>query len=319
MRIFKRLATMAAGVAIAATGLSAGVVASATPAHAEDCSNVIFMTDGYTNGTTGNSFAGVPNKAGYHKELITYDGTIFGVVQPHTLDWTLAHAVPQVINRAKAFHAACPAAHITFLGYSFGALIAGNATEYFAGSSDIPHNQINAVLYGDPRRSIHSLGIEGPAGGVLTVIPSLPGITATGSRNFRDIPVSSTCDENDFICNSANPITNLQAFIAEVNGYLNGGAHTRYKFNPWQDSAPGIHFIKAVGPQPYGAPLPLPIGMPRDIANSDPTGIYKGLIGLLNNAVNAADWAGILNRFGLPGDQLIHALIVWSEQSHTQI
>lgn len=286
------------------------------PSSETDCSNVVFLTDGYRAATVGNSFDTLPTRAGWHTELIRYDDSIVGVVQPHTLDWTVAHAVPAVVQRVRSFHAACPSAHITLLGYSFGALIAGNAAEHFAHTDEVPHRQLNAVLYGDPRRPLSRNGIEGWAGGYLTVMPSMPGITAAAPRDFADLQVSQNCNQNDVICNAANPLTNPAAFRSELHGYFSG-AHF-YPMDPWRDAAPGDHYRPDPGPLDYGAPF-ADLPTPREL--TQPRGI--DLAGWLQwpatFVVNRLDWADGLDRFGLPGDALIHEFIAWSERNGVQL
>lgn len=281
-----------------------------------DCSNVVFLTDGYRAATTGPSFAALPDRAGWHTEFIPYDDAIVGVIQPHTLDWTVDHAVPVVVQRVRSFHAACPAAHITLLGYSFGALIAGDAAEYFAHSDEVPHKQLNAVLYGDPRRPLSENGIEGWAGGYLTVMASMPGITAAAPRHFGDVQVSENCNQNDVICNAANPLTNPAAFRAEVDGYLHG-AHF-YSMNPWLDAAAGDHYVPASEPLTYGGPV-ADLPTPREL--TQPAGVDVG--GLLQwpmtYVVDRLDWAEGLSRFGLPGNALIREFIAWSERNGVQL
>lgn len=291
-------------------------LATVQPSVESDCSNVVFLTDGYRAATTGASYAQLPTRPGWHVELIRYDDAIVGVIQPHTLDWTVDHAVPVVIQRVRSFHAACPSAHITLLGYSFGALIAGNAAEYFAHTTDVPHPQLNAVLYGDPRRPLSRNGIEGWAGGYLTVMASVPGITASVPRDFGDLRVSENCHQNDVICNAANPLTNPAAVRAEVDGYLHGAHY--YPMDPWRDASPGDHYVPASGPLPYGGPA-ADLPTPREL--TQPGGIdVAGIVEWpLSYVVNRLDWAEGLSRFGLPGDSLIHEFIAWSERNGVQL
>lgn len=282
------------------------------PSIESDCSNVVFLTDGFRAATTGASFGLLPTRPGWHTELIRYDDAIVGVLQPHTLDWTVDHAVPVVVQRVRSFHAACPRAHITLLGYSFGALIAGDAAENLAHLDDVPHRQLNVVLYGDPRRPLSRNGIEGWAGGYLTVMASVPGIRASAPRDFGDLQVSENCHQNDVICNAANPLTNLAAFRAEIDGYLHGAHY--YPMDPWRDAAPGDHYVAAAGPLAYGAPI-ADLPTPRELtqpARIDVAGILQWPVSYV---VNRLDWAEGLDRFGLPGDALIHEFLTWSERN----
>lgn len=286
------------------------------PSAESTCSNVVFLTDGYRAATAGSSYSQLPARAGWRVELIRYDDAIVGVIQPHTLDWTVDHAVPVVVQRVRSFHAACPAAHITLLGYSFGALIAGDAAEYFAHSDDVPRKQLNAVLYGDPRRALSRNGIEGWAGGYLTVMATMPGITASAPRDFGDLRVSEVCNQNDVICNAANPLTNPAAFRAEVDGYLSGAHY--YAMDPWRDAQPGDHYVPATGPLTYGGPAgDLPT--PRELTQPGGVDVAGLLQWPLRYLVNRLDWAEGLSRFGLPGDTLIHEFIAWSERNGVQL
>ena len=320
----RRLLTAAAALAFFAAGpgypppgsTELASLPTVQPSAESDCSNVVFLTDGYRAATRGPSFATLPHRAGWRTEFIPYDDAIVGVIQPHTLDWTVDHAVPVVVQQVRSFHAACPAAHITLLGYSFGALIAGDAAEHFAHSDEVPHDQVNAVLYGDPRRPMSRNGIEGWAGGYLTVLASVPGITASPPRDFGDVQVSENCNQNDVICNAANPLANPAAFRAEVDGYLHGAHY--YPMDPWRDAAPGDHYVAAPEPLTYGGPV-ADLPTPRELTQPAGVDVAGILQWPLKYVVNRLDWAAGLRRFGLPGDALIHEFIAWSERNGVQL
>lgn len=286
-----------------ATGALGATVAAAPTAEAA-CSNKLFMLDGYKSGESGASFRGnhPAAPAGWTQEVFLYQNGIFPVVDPLTLDKTVERAVPSLVKQAEDHHARCPGAKIAFEGYSFGALVAGNAVEAIGKKGSIPKNQMNAVLYGDPRRPIQNKGIEGPAGGILTMLPNLPGITAPGPRDLRGIDVSWVCKQNDVICNMANPFTNALAVANEVSGYANGDHG--YAFNPYgPDSHPRDNYIKQPQRVAHGAPLPIPVGTPNQIFNSNQA--YLSAIAGLSQVANGAGWASVLNRYGMPGNQIV--------------
>ncbi|YAL82568.1 cutinase family protein [Dermacoccaceae bacterium W4C1] len=302
---FRRSVTALTAAALASGALGAAALSTAPGAEAA-CSNKLFMVDGYKNGPTGGSFVNnhPAAPAGWTQELFRYQDGIFPVVDPQTLDVTVSRAVPSLIQKAEDYHRACPGAKIAFEGYSFGALIAGNAVESIGKKNSIPKNQMNAVLYGDPRRPAQKKGIEGSAGGILTVLPNLPGITAPGPRDLRGIDVSWVCNQNDVICNMANPFTNALAVANEVQGYFGPTRAHSYRFNPYgEHSHPGDHFNKQTQLIRHGAPLPLPIGTPNQIFNSNPA--YIAAIAALSQVANGLGWASVLNERGLPGDQIV--------------
>lgn len=299
-----------AGVGLALTGVGAGLGASTAHADAKpqaaSCSNRLFMVDGYHNTTTGLNFKNEPTAPGWQNVLFKYESGIIPVIDPQTLNETVSKAVPNLEHEAIAYHQACPNAKIAFHGYSFGALIAGNVVADLASKSVIPHQQLNAVLYGDPRRAPQTKGLEGKAGGVLTMLPNIPSIDAPGPRDFKDIDVSEVCHENDVICNAANPFTNANAVINEVMGYTNGDHG--YPMNPYgADSHPGDHFIAQQHQwYGYGAPLPIAVGTPNELLNSNPA--YLAAVKGLNEVFDKAGLIDILNGFGLPGQQLVDTL-----------
>lgn len=314
MSVRKSFSVLAAS-ALAGGTMGAAFFADTTEASAADCSNRVFMVAGYKDGDTGNAFKNQPTVPGWENHLFKYKDGIFPVIDPLTLDDTVKRAVPSLEKEAVDYHRKCPNAKIAFHGYSFGALIAGNVVESLAKKQVIPHKQINAVLYGDPRRAPQNKGAEGRAGGVLTMIPNLPGITAPGPRDFGDIDVSEVCNQNDLICNMANPISNAAAVVNEVNGYF-GGDHG-YDMNPYgAHSHPGDHYIKQPPRTPYGAPLPIPAPVPNELNNFKP---YADWIAGLSDQVNKSSWTAGLNRFGVPGQIFLSPYIAWLEQSGTKV
>ncbi|WP_158607569.1 cutinase family protein [Flexivirga caeni] len=297
---------MIASGALTVTALGAAAVHNAPAATAAGCNNKIFLVDGYGNGETGNSFGGpslskVTTAPGWDRELFRYQNGIIPIKDPTTLNDTVSQAVPALERLATDYHASCPSAKIAFMGYSFGALVAGDAIADLAAKNSIPHNQMNAVLFGDPRRAPQNKGVEGLAGGILTMLPNLPTIDAPGPRDFHGVDVSEVCNENDVICNAANPFTNAMAVNNEVQGYLQGD-HTSYHFDPFGAfSHPGDHWFAQTPRVGYGAPLPLPIPTPNAMLNSNPA--WNAAVSAIGNVIDSAVAGNLMSQFGIPGAQ----------------
>ncbi|WP_446665298.1 cutinase family protein [Flexivirga sp. B27] len=301
--ISRKVVTTAASAALLTTGMGLAAVQSAPSAHAAGCSNKIFLVDGYNSGMSAKSFGGkaltnVTSAPGWDREIFFYENGIIPVVDPLTLNETVSKAVPSLEHKAVAYHQACPNAKIAFMGYSFGALVAGNVVESLAHKNVIPHDQMNAVLYGDPRRAPHAKGVEGMAGGVLTMLPNLPTADAPGPRDFKDVDVSEVCNQNDVICNAANPFTNAMAVGNEIQGYLSGD-HGYGKFDPFgADSHPGDHWHAQQPRTNYGPPLPLPIPTPNALLNNNPA--WNAAVKAIGDAIDNATLAQLLKQFGIP-------------------
>lgn len=316
---YKNSITGAVAVAVAATGLAAGALTAAPAAHAaQDCSNVYFLVDGHTNGTTGRTWANTVVPAGSHRVNFFYDDGIFPVAEPHDLDTTQRVADPALEQQVVDFHKACPNAHITLTGYSFGALIAGNVAASLASKTTVPHQQLNAILIADPRRAISTTGVEGAAGGIMSVLPDLPGMHMTSPRDFKDVKYSEVCRQDDPICNLANPISNAVAAVNQGIRFTRT-AHTSYG-PAWVNPAAYANGTNQMwGPTEkinWGAPA-FASPTPNQLLN--PNSVYQAAINGLSQTADAMDWAKVLNSFGLPGDSLIHMLVGWAEASGVQI
>jgi hypothetical protein len=252
-----------AALAAAACVLT-GTVAIAGPASAAPtCDSAVFETDGYGHGEDLANFAAfnanVP--AGYEAHPVPYQDGVFPLKDQKPLDQAVAGGVAALDQAVTAFHALCPAAHITIAGYSEGAIVAGDELNALATSGAIPADQLNGVLYGDPRRPFGAGGPGGTAGGVETNIPTfIPDVTMRGPRGFGNLAVHEICNENDAICNSANMITNVLAFANGWYGYA-AGDHG-YDINPVRDQGSGLTLNLQPPRIPYGPPLPLAIGTP---------------------------------------------------------
>jgi hypothetical protein len=266
MRTQKSIARLVAGVVVAAGTLVATVPAQASAAACP--ATAVFQTDGYTAGESlvnwNNSRFNHNVPAGVQIVQVPYFAGVFPVVDRLALDASVAEGVGKLTTAVNNFHAACPSAHLTLSGYSEGAVVAGNVLEKFAKSTAIPREQLNGVLYGNPRRPFGNGGRGGVAGGIETNLPSiLPGVTMQGPHNYAGIAVREVCNENDGICNSTNMITNLAAFANGLSGYLSGDHG--YDLDPIRDTGNGVTLVSQNPRIPYGAPLPLPIGTPWQI------------------------------------------------------
>lgn len=260
---------MRSAAALAVTACAAGAIAVATPARAAtaaaqtSCPTAVFETDGYHSGESLPNYAAfnghVP--AGYEARPVPYQDGIFPVADAKTLDAAVAGGRAALDDAVRAFHGRCPGAHLLITGYSEGAIVAGDELAALSASDAIPHDLIDGVLYGDPRREFGDGGTGGTAGGIETNLPTiLPGVTMRGPRGFGDLPVHEICNENDGICNSANMITNALAFANGLDGYASGD-HA-YAIDPVRDIGSGLTLNPQPPRIPYGPPLPLPIGTP---------------------------------------------------------
>jgi hypothetical protein len=270
MRSEKSIARLLAGGVVAAGVLMATVPAQAVaPARAEACpATAVFQADGYNSGESlvnwNNSRFNHNVPAGVQIVQVPYFAGVFPVVDRLALDASVAEGVGKLTAAVNNFHATCPGSHLTLSGYSEGAAVAGNVLERLAKSTAIPREQINGVLYGNPRRPFGDGGRGGVAGGIETNLPSiLPGVTMQGPHDYAGIAVREVCNENDGICNSTNMITNLAAFANGLDGYLSGDHG--YDLDPIRDTGNGVTLNSQQPRIPYGAPLPLPVGTPWQI------------------------------------------------------
>ena len=290
MKTWRRLVGTIAASALACAGM---VTLTATAASASgDCRPAVFETDGYGHGADLANFAHLNANfpADWQAIPIRYQDGVFPIKDPHPLKFAVQIAVDQELAAVRDFHARCPGAHITILGYSEGAAVGGDVLQKLSETNEIGADQINGVLYGDPKRPFSYSGIGGTAGGIETNLPTiLPGVTMAGPHHFGDIPVAEVCKENDGICNSANLFTNALAVANGIKGYFNGDHG--YDFDPWRDSAPGNTFIhQPVQQVGFGAPLPVALPTPWQLQRNDPTGFSQQLTSILDQIGKALDW-----------------------------
>ena len=262
-------AVLTAVASLVAVGAVAAPGAQAAEPRVAACPNTaVFETDGYGHGESmtnwKNSEFNANPPAGVEIVPVPYYAGIFPGVDKQTLDESVAAGAAKLETAVRDFHSACPGAQLTLSGYSEGAVVAGDTLENLAAASDIPHDKINGVLYGNPRRDFGDGGRGGVAGGMETNLPTvLPGVTMKGGQKFGDIAVHNVCNENDGICNSTNMITNLAAFANGLVGYAQGDHG--YSLNPIRDAGNGVTLHPQEPKVPYGAPLPLPVGTPWQI------------------------------------------------------
>ena len=217
----------------------------------------------------------------------------------YTLDESAAIGEANLRAAIDEFHAACPGSHLLLTGISQGALVAGNVLGDLAHQDKIPHGQIDGVLYADPRRK----PAHGFAGGLMTNLPTfLDGLTMQGPRGFGDIAVHQICYQNDGVCKSDNPITNLPAFANGIVGWIEG-AHGRYVLDPVHDRGAGDTVIAQAPAVPYGPSLPIPAPTLYTLLNGKlPTAaiskIVQGFASLVYGLLNAGQRETVTTFFG---------------------
>ncbi|MFF2651441.1 cutinase family protein [Streptomyces sp. NPDC058045] len=320
MRLLKKAGLALTAVALLAGGTGTAAVAAPSSGRtvAEDCSHLYLLTDGRGRGLTGKTWddAHTTVPAGARTEKFLYmDGIVPGV-HPHSLDETRRVADPALAKRVVDFHNACPGSRITLVGYSFGALISGDALELLAQKNEVPKNLLNGILIADPRRAVAQHPVHGPAGGIMSVAPDGPGMHTPGARDFKGIKVASICREDDVVCDAANPISNAVAFTGELQRLGDahgdyGGGGGRNEPNYWANPAVAENVGDLVLPAApkrkldWGGPA-FPIPMPREILNNNP--VYKGVMDGLSQSGDAIAWAKVLDSFGLPGSKIVNGL-----------
>ncbi|GHF13238.1 hypothetical protein GCM10017786_54050 [Amycolatopsis deserti] len=269
-RVVTGLAALALAGGLAVTGAQSAA-ADASCAHTK-----IFELGGTGHGDGADFFvfnATVPE--GVTTEVVVYPAEIAPLPgHTRTMDQSVAEGMANLDRAVRDFHAACDDSTIIITGYSLGALVAGNELEALSHGGDIPAHLLKGVLYGDPRRpGDPAAGPDGSAGGgsggVATNLPTfVGGITLQGPRpSYGDVVVKEICNQNDGICNSVNPFTNLAAFANGVAGYLTGDHG--YVLNPLADVDQPSKFHLQAPKIPYGPPLPVPVPNPWVMFNGN--------------------------------------------------
>ncbi|KAA5834455.1 PE-PPE domain-containing protein [Saccharopolyspora hirsuta] len=267
MRI-RRNSLRTLGIAAAALALGAAVP-SATTSAAEQCPDTaVFQLDGYGHGETltnwNNSAFNAAPPDGWQIVQVPYHAGVFPGVDRLALDESVAQGAARLERAVRDFHAGCAGSRLVLAGYSEGALVAGEVLQVLAQDGSIPREQVNGVLYGNPRRAFGDGGVGGVAGGIETNVPSvLPGVTMRGGHDWEGLAVHEVCNVNDGICNSTNMITNLAAFANGLVGYASGDHG--YDLNPARDLGSGVTLHPQPPRVPHGPPLPIAIGTPWQI------------------------------------------------------
>ncbi|MEU8786107.1 PE-PPE domain-containing protein [Streptomyces sp. NPDC048637] len=270
MRRTRSLLAILAALPVLGLSTPQAVAAAPQAQTRADCPNtMIFEVGGHLDGDAtvyDRSNAALPEgvsftKIHYSASIAPYPG------DPKTLDDSVAEGIAKLDAAVKSFHGECSASHVTIAGYSQGAIVAGDELAALSGSDAVPHDQINGVLYGDPRRP----GVDGGPGGIETNLPTiLPGMTMKGPRGFGDLTVKEICNTNDGICHSENLLTNLVCFANGVVGYFTGDHG--YDINPHTVSGGGDQLNRQTPKIPLCGPgLPIPGRTPNELFKSDLT------------------------------------------------
>jgi hypothetical protein len=276
--------------------LPALTVGPPTAAAGTGCAPTMIFEIGGAGDGAGHSWDHFNAKlpAGYDGRPVAYPGTIPPIKGDEPLDDSVDEGIANLDRAVRDYHAACPGSHITITGYSGGTLVAGAELEALSHGDDVPHGQLDGVLYGDPRRpAVPGAGLLGGAGGVMTTIPTFyPGLTMRGPwAGFGDLPVREVCNQNDGICNSENPINNLLAFANGWAGYLTGDH--QYALDPIADAGSGLLFVAQQPKVDYGPPLPIPSPTPWQLFNGNPAAardFVRGLRSAVPQLTTAFPW-----------------------------
>ncbi|MFC3243860.1 cutinase family protein [Gordonia humi] len=149
-------------------------------------------------------------------------------------DDSVARGEHALDTAARAFRAECPGSHITVVGHSQGALVAGNVRDDWS-DDPLMRDDVDVVLVSDPRA----------ADGAMSQLPSvIPGFTHTGPRPASPIPTSSVCHDNDAICNVGNPIHDPGHAVDAAIGYVIGAHEYQYvPHDPGRHDLPPVNHI----------------------------------------------------------------------------
>ncbi|WP_314177163.1 PE-PPE domain-containing protein [Streptomyces winkii] len=269
----RRRTLWAAVAASSALTLTATGVATAVGTEAAGCAQTrIFEVGGHLDGnasvydkSNGSLPAGTDaQKVPYSAQIAPFPGDTI------SMDDSVAEGISKLDKAVRDYHGQCPDSHITISGYSQGAIVAGDELARLSQEQTIPHQQIDGVLYGDPRRP----GVDGGPGGIEGNLPTIvPGITMKGQRGFGDIAVHEICNKNDGICFSENPVTNLLGFANGVAGYFMGD-HS-YEIDPSAHRGDGDTVHDQPPRVPHGPPLPVPAKTPREKYEGDVPGAQR--------------------------------------------
>ncbi|MBT2677215.1 PE-PPE domain-containing protein [Streptomyces sp. ISL-14] len=136
-------------------------------------------------------------------------------------DSSVAQGYENLLAAAKETHRKDPTAHLTIVGYSQGAQAADAVLETIAnGATDIPRDQVNGMLYADPKQPDTGMWAKVPKGlGAL-------GFTSTGPgpKEFPGVPVARFCIRGDLACDATTPVAAFDFFLTDKHGrYVQDG------------------------------------------------------------------------------------------------
>jgi PE-PPE domain-containing protein len=154
---------------------------------------------------------------------VCYPSTAGPLVGPHneqpdltapSYDTSVARAYDNLLAAVRDTHRRDPGAMLTLVGYSQGAQAADEVLRTLAGSTEIPHDQLDGMLYADPMQPGTGLGAVVPKG-----ISAL-GFTSPGAGpvEFGGIPVHRFCIHTDAACDATS--------LAAIPGFFD--QHPRY-------------------------------------------------------------------------------------------
>ncbi|GGC64796.1 cutinase [Hoyosella rhizosphaerae] len=155
-------------------------------------------------------------------------------------DESRAIGISEARDVMAARHAECPLTTYALIGFSQGAVIAGDiAAEIGNNNAPVPEDRMLGVaLLADGRRDPDAAPTVGPAvAGVglevsLAGLPVIPGATLSGKRpgGFGELADRTVqlCAPNDLICDAPLLTDLVLAFNRVVNDYLNNPVHAFY-------------------------------------------------------------------------------------------
>jgi hypothetical protein len=145
-------------------------------------------------------------------------GLVDADLQPHldaltspTYDASVQLGYERGLQAAEDTHAAHPGARITITGYSQGAQAADRLLQTIAsGSTSIPRDRVDGVLYADPMQPGTGFGAHLPKGLGIPGVASAPG---EGPVEFDGIPVKRYCIVGDPVCDLRS-LTNAPGYFS---------------------------------------------------------------------------------------------------------
>ncbi len=133
-------------------------------------------------------------------------------------DASVAAGYRNLLAAVRTTHRDDPAAKLTIVGYSQGAMAADQVLQTLAAGSEIPPAQLDGMLYSDPMQ---------PGTGIGAVVPKglgAFGFTSPGPGpvEFGDIPVHRYCIHTDGVCD-ATSLASIPGFLEQHPAYPRDG------------------------------------------------------------------------------------------------